>query len=153
MEELLETVPFTDAYKLPPIDETYPCPYEEESGYIFLKGACNIFSKALKLIYGYQVYEITNGKGNHWYCKTLYNEREVFIDVRGGTTDFKSFSSPYSFIKAMDEPMPIERQTNEMEFEDEPWRDTGLLYALSIITTYPNYYGSFDSVSSFGKIV
>lgn len=125
----------------PPYGNETDCPYEDESGMIFLDGSCNLFAKQLHDHFGYDVYEVSDGSGNHWYCLTDYNHKRLYIDIRGATTDFCSFSNRYSFIKSEMEPKPILR--TELTFENEPWRDTGAIFARNIIAENKGFYGGF----------
>ncbi len=143
INELLKAIPFCASYKLPPTDDTYPCPYDGEDGNVFLNFSCNLFAKALHQVFDYIVLEAQEKANNHWFCMCSYNTRELYIDVRGATSDFQEFSRPYVFMKSETNPKPIIKNETDMYFDDEAWRDTGILYAHSIISSYRHFYGYF----------
>ncbi|WP_027438486.1 hypothetical protein [Lachnospira multipara] len=141
IDTLIESeVLFDDCYILPCDEAELDCPYQYSDGLIFLNASCNLFAKALHEIFGYEVYEVS-GSGNHWYCKTQYNNKTLYIDVRGATSDFAAFSKRYGFIKS--ETNPDQVPQTDLSFSDEPWRDTGYLFACSIIADHEEYYSTF----------
>ncbi len=142
--ELLKDTPFCASYKMPPTDAADPCPYDDEDGNIFLYGSCNLFAKALHLTFDYQVFEAITGTDNHWFCKCAYFDRGLYIDIRGATSDFDEFSRPYRFMVSSNKPMPIIRNETDMNFNDEAWQDTGMIYALSIVSSHKHFYGDFS---------
>ncbi len=68
-----------------------PNPYEDAS--YFLQGSCELFALALHQEFGFKVYTIPTKISFHCFCKSNYNGAEVYIDVRGATTDFNEFIS------------------------------------------------------------
>lgn len=148
VESLIKsTTVFNTCYIIPPYgdDVLSSCPYIDESGTIFLDGSCNLFAKQLHEVFNYHVFEVSNNKGCHWYCTTEYNHKKMYIDVRGATSDFDVFSSRYSFIKSQINPKP--HFHDELSFRDEPWRETGILFAISIIDANRTFYGDFSIIN------
>ena len=65
---------------------------------VFLHGSCNLLALALHEKFGYKVYEIRDNQERlfHVFCKATYRGQDVYIDVRGITTDFKECFSEFS---------------------------------------------------------
>ena len=116
------------------------------NSWIFLHGSCNLFALALHDEFGYEVYEIRDKENHmrHVFCKSLYQGQEVYIDVRGITTDIRECLSEFRndfynsfnngvyqiFPRNIEEDIPLECEGDK----------TGYLFAKSIIKRYRQYY-------------
>ena len=146
IEDCLAKIPFNDCYMLPCDEEPEDCPYVYQNASIFLKGSCNLFAKALHEIYKYDIYEIVgkNNKDNHWYTTSDINGRTLYIDVRGATTSFEELLSAFNGnIEYYC--IPTKKEIEQLDFPDEVWIDTGLMFAFSVINENPDYYGEIIS--------
>lgn len=112
------------------------------SAEFFLHGICHIFAYDLHREFGYDILELKNKSGGmtHWCCVSDYNGKNLYIDVRGATTDYNQFLE--EFQPDMGE-HPLERIIAEQDlidinddFEDEEQ----LKFADNIIERYYNYY-------------
>ena len=102
--------------------------YLYTDAWIFLHGSCHLFALALHKEFGYEVYEI----------------RDVYIDVRGVTTDFSECMSDFqnmfynSFYYGVYR-IVARNLEEDMKLGDEGDM-TGYLFAQSIIKKYRNFY-------------
>lgn len=144
IDGLMKDMSFDRSLILSSDDEMDSCPYEYANGTIFLKGSCNLFANTLKKKFGYDVFNVECAEGCHWFCKTIYGGKTLYIDARGGTSDFDEFRSWYPYIKDPETPTQRKMDDTDLLFEDEEWRDTGYVYAIHMIDEHRNYYGDFD---------
>lgn len=138
IEECLKSVPFEKKYFLETNRGIDECPYEDAM--IFLDGACDCFAEALHIIFGYDIYESIKGR-KHWFCICSYKGRNLYIDVRGATSDFAMFSARYGFQKN-----EIQLLNASSEFYNDDIGEqttTGFRFAYAIIENNPHYYGFF----------
>lgn len=111
-------------------------PYEDAS--VFLHVSCQLFALALQRKYGYSARNLQNEKNTyaHYFCKSSYQGKEVYIDVRGITTDLNKVISefvlgegyrivPYDFV---DERVLSKADSHGLEFAEQ------------IINGYPYFY-------------
>lgn len=112
--------------------ENMDCPYD--NAYIFLKGICHIFAFALHTNFGYEMYEIISedGKSNHSFCKSNYQGKDIYIDVRGATTEFKEFFWEFRYMIGEKYNFKKYESINSLDFRDE-WEDNGFKFANAII--------------------
>ncbi len=70
-------------------------PYEDAS--IFLHGSCNLFAFTLQRKYGYNGINLQLPKNSnaHYFCKSKYNGKTFYIDVRGITTNLNEIISEF----------------------------------------------------------
>ena len=113
------------------------CPFTDAS--VFLHGACNIFAFALHLMFGYQIFKLVSGNGNplHWFAIQQYKDKDVYIDVRGATTDKEEF-----IIEVIDleKDYRNEKIDSIEECFDSEWKYTSLNFAKHIISESECYY-------------
>jgi len=116
-----------------------PNPYEDAS--IFLQGSCELFALALHQEFGFKVYTIPTGMSFHCFCKSNYNGTEVYIDVRGATTDFKEFiSGVYLARESYDCHDFTLRDIEDDAKLSNPYDTEGLAFAKHLIHEHPEYY-------------
>ena len=140
---VFETIKYDDCLFIPSSEENYDlCPYIDSDGTIFLDGSCNLFAKMLNQIFDYPVYEVSDGAACHWFAMTEYKDEKIYVDVRGATSDFDLFFNRYSFVNNRNNPEP--QRMTDFRFKNETWRETGEIFALSIISENMSYYGEFE---------
>lgn len=113
------------------------CCYNAE---MFLHGICHIFAFALHQEFGYDIFELESGTTVHWCCISDYNGKEIYIDVRGATTDFDEFW--WEFQTDIGKNPSRNKIINLTDFADE-WEEVELKFANEIITKYYNYYSLY----------
>ena len=145
IDNLVSRISFSEEYlRKPYIIDGYPCPYEDETGKIFLDGSCNVFAKTLRFFFNnYQVYMVSQPPHQHWYCKTVFNNRNLFVDIRGATTDYSAFSTRYPFINDSHNLKLQLMEGKDLLFYEENWRRTAEVFAFNIICEHKSYYGDF----------
>ena len=132
----LDNIKFEDYNISIPKDYIDVFPYD--SAWDLLKGSCDLFAKALYQRFGFTVYELKyKDKLVHCYCKLLYYGKEVYIDVRGATTNKREFFSEFGTGEES-----ICEDIENKNLNDE-WAKEGFAFANEIITKYHNYY-AFD---------
>lgn len=112
------------------------------SAEFFLHGICHIFAYDLHRKFGYDILELKNKSGGmtHWCCVSDYNDKKLYIDVRGATTDYNEFLE--EFQPDMGE-HPLEKIIDEKDlinYNDEWEEEEQLKFADDIIERYYNYY-------------
>ena len=120
--------------------------YLYTDAWIFLHGSCHLFALALHKEFGYEVYEIRDYDDymRHVFCKATYRGQDVYIDVRGVTTDFSECMSDFqnmfynSFYYGVYR-IVARNLEEDMKLGDEGDM-TGYLFAQSIIKKYRNFY-------------
>lgn len=104
--------------------------------YDFLQGACNVFAYVLQEVFCYDVFAIKEGeKLIHMFCKTEYQGKRVYVDVRGATTSYDEFIR--GFEKHREE-KPTKQNTKM-----EKWDKADIEryeFAKSIIRRFMEYY-------------
>lgn len=123
-----------------------PMDYLYTDAWIFLHGSCHLFALALHKEFGYEVYEIRDYDDymRHVFCKATYRGQDVYIDVRGVTTDFSECMSDFqnmfynSFYYGVYR-IVARNLEEDMKLGDEGDM-TGYLFAQSIIKKYRNFY-------------
>lgn len=114
--------------------------------FLFLHGSCNLFALALHEEFGYEAYEIRDNENrmNHVFCKATYRGQDVYIDVRGVTTNFVECVSEFrkSFYNSVckGDYYIISRNLNEDRKLENEGDKTGFQFAQSIIKRYYGYY-------------
>ncbi len=98
IDGLMRDMSFDRSLILSSNDGIDSCPYEGADGTIFLKGSCNLFANMLKKKYGYDVFSANCGKDCHWFCKTTYDGKTLYVDVPK-RREYARFS--YSLRKCM----------------------------------------------------
>ena len=138
IEESLKKDQFDTCLMLLPEDGSYPCPYDNAVD--LLHGSCNLFATVLNQLYDYDVFEIidVDGKTVHWYASKHYKGVNIYIDVRGATSDFDKFISPFIHTIKMSY-TEIQRQNEELVFSED-WSDTGVLFAHWLIDKNQEFY-------------
>lgn len=108
---------------------------------VFLHGSCNLFALALHEEFKYEVYEIRDSKGImvHVFCRAIYRNRIVYIDVRGVTTDFVECVSEFRNYFYNDYYI-VARNIEEDKWLENEGDKTGYQFARSIIKKYRRYY-------------
>lgn len=106
---------------------------------IFLHGLCHIFAYVLHQKFGYDIYEIKNESGTmkHWCCISTYNDKEIYIDVRGITTDYNEVLSDFQPNIGLNPSM--KKILNLSDYDDE-WEEDIVMFANEIIDKYYSYY-------------
>ena len=133
----LEKIKLRDYYSDLSSEYLEECPYDDAS--VFLHGSCDLFTWKLHKKYGYERYKAVDKNGNliHSFGKSTYQGKEVYIDVRGATTNFDRFFSEFKtssceevhFCKDM-----------EIPCNGHEYYDIGLRFAQDIIRNYSTYY-------------
>lgn len=93
------------------------CPYTD--AYDFLQGSCDIFAEILSETFGYKRYIISDGNSFHIFCKLFYNTEEVYIDIRGYTSDYNEFVEGLPYVNkatACIRELNAEDKTDEQEW-------------------------------------
>lgn len=105
----------------------------------FLHGICHIFAYALHQKFGYDILELKSNSGStvHWCCISNYNGKEIYIDVRGVTSDFDEFL--FEFYPEIREDFSKNIIKNLTNYEIELEKNE-LKFANEIIEKYYNYY-------------
>lgn len=110
---------------------------------IFLRGSCNLFALALNDEFGYTVYEVKDymGRLTHVFCKSTYHGQDVYIDVRGVTTDISECLSEFSYrlLKGYSIVTYDIEEDRELENEGD---ETGYQFAQAVVRKYKKYYDS-----------
>lgn len=134
IELSLNGVEFDDCYITLQNEDLNECPYT--NAWDFLHGACDLFAYVLHKKFGFTIFELID-KSNHMvhcFCKSYYCERDVYIDVRGATTDIKEFFSEFNNGAKI-----TCKNILEPNFKDD-WVQTGIVFASAIIEKYYDYY-------------
>lgn len=138
IRDSLEKISFDDSYIVSGDGDANDCPFDY--AHIFLQGACNMFAYALHERFGYSIYKIEScsDKATHWFCETIFQGKVVYVDVRGGTTDFDMFLS--TLVRSMGDNYHVTQDRAEEQRTSEKWFDTGLKFAHAIIDQNPEFY-------------
>jgi len=112
------------------------CCYNAES---FLHGICHIFAYALHQEFGYDILELksNNCSAVHWCCTTQYKGVELYVDIRGMTSDIDELLTV--FQPNMKTKPIIDKITDLTNYKDE-WEEDAVKFANEIIKKYYNYY-------------
>ena len=108
---------------------------------VFLHGSCNLFALALHEKLGYPVFEVIDHQGRmaHVFCKAEYHGQEVFVDVRGATTDITECLS--EFIAPLRKGYSIRLRDLEKDRRLEEEGDTtGFSFAKAVVEKDIDYY-------------
>lgn len=108
---------------------------------VFLHGSCNLFALTLHETFGYEVYEIRDKEDRmvHVFCKSTYRGQDVYVDVRGVTTDFVECVS--EFRNQLYRGYHITtRDIEEDKLLDNEGDKTGYPFAQAIVKKYHDYY-------------
>lgn len=123
------------------------CEDEDAADYLytdawcFLHGSCNLFALVLHEKFGYDVYEIRDDKDRmvHMFCQGTYKGQDVYIDVRGVTTDcVECFSEFRAFLQGGYKISSCDID-EDMRLEDEGDK-TGYSFAKALVEKFPRYY-------------
>lgn len=116
-------------------DEEYV--YYDAEG--FLHGYCHIFAYALYQKFGYEIYEISNSSESviHWCCISKYDGIDVYIDVRGITSNFNEFLNEFQPDIGAKPKMKI---IDDIEKYNDEWIQELLDFANELIDRYYDYY-------------
>ena len=110
---------------------------EDYTAEVFLHGLCHIFAYALHQKFGYNVIEIKNESMCHWFCISKHNGKEVYIDVRGMTTDYEELLQEFQPEIGSN---PSRRIIEDLSEYNDEWEEKALKFAYEIISKYYNYY-------------
>ncbi len=115
--------------------------YLYTSARLFLQGSCNLFALALHEKFGYEVYEIRDCENRliHVFCKSIYQGQEVYIDVRGATTNFEECFSEFRNRMSRGYVIGLRDIEEDKRLEDEG-DETGYTFAQAIVAKYHGYY-------------
>lgn len=115
------------------------CCYNAE---MFLHGICHIFAYALHQKFGYEILELRSKSGTtvHWCCITNYNGREMYIDVRGITTDYDELLMEFQPNIGKN---PSKTKIIDLTNYNDEWEEEKVKFANEIITKYYNYYSVY----------
>ena len=106
---------------------------------VFLHGSCQLFALALQKKYGYSALnlQIKNNLNSHYFCQSNYKGKNVYIDVRGITTDLNDVI--FEFTSGNND-----YKIDLYEFADESILsksdEHGLEFAEQIIEESPEFY-------------
>lgn len=112
------------------------CCYNAE---IFLHGICHVFAYALHQQFGYDILELRS-KSNlmvHWCCISNFDGKEIYIDVRGATTDYEELLM--EFQPSMGK-TPLKKKIKDLTNYSDEWEEDQVKFANEIISKYYNYY-------------
>lgn len=114
------------------------CIYYEANN--FLHGICHIFAYVLHQKFGYDILELRSQSGTmvHWCCISEYSGKEIYIDVRGATTDYDEFL--WEFQPDIGKAPSKTKITDLADYWEEWKEEEQLKFADEIITKYYNYY-------------
>ena len=109
------------------------------NAYLFLHGLCHVFAYVLHQKYGYDILELKNKSESmvHWCCITTYKGQNIYIDIRGITSDFDEFIMEFQPDIGNN---PVRRIVTNLDDYDDEWENEQLLFANEIILKYENYY-------------
>lgn len=109
--------------------------------WLFLHGSCQLFSLALHEEFGYKVFEIRDVQDRmvHVFCKSTYKGQDVFIDVRGVTTDCVECFSEFTSYLRKGYYITMRNIKKDKRLEDDGDK-TGYIFAKDIIKKYREYY-------------
>ncbi len=110
---------------------------EDYTADVFLHGLCHIFAYALHQKFGYDVIEIENKSVCHWFCISKHNGKEVYIDVRGMTTDYEELLQAFQPGIGSN---PQRTIINDFSKHNDEWEEKPLKFANEVISKYYNYY-------------
>ena len=67
------------------------------NAYDFIKGICHVFAYVLNEEFKYDIYELYDKNDNylHHFCMSKYKNIDLYIDVRGITSDEKKFAEEF----------------------------------------------------------
>lgn len=120
------------------LDDFVDCINSYYDASVFLKGSCQLFALGLHEKYGYETLNLRTelNPNAHYFCKTNYMGKEVYIDVRGVTENLNDVVSPFVYGK--------QYQIITYNFEDEQVLSKedkyGLEFAKRIINAYSYFY-------------
>lgn len=132
-------------YKLLGIKSSFPAEirsYNDKIYYqadVFLHGICHVFAYTLHQRFGYDILEIENESGTttHWCCLSKYRGKDLYIDVRGMTTDFNEVL--WDFRPNIDN-HPVKRIIEDLSPYEDEWEDDTIKFANELIDKYFDYY-------------
>ena len=85
---------------------------------IFLMGICHVFAYFLNSEFKYDMYELYDGKKIvHWFCMSKCDDTDLYIDVRGITSDEKVFAN-YFHLKDATNRKKIDKINEDKDFND-----------------------------------
>ena len=73
----------------------------------------------------------------HWFCISKYNGKEVYIDVRGMTTDYEELLQAFQPEIGSN---PSRRIIEDLSEYNDEWEERPLKFANEVISKYYNYY-------------
>lgn len=105
----------------------------------FLHGMCHIFAYVLHKRFGYDILEIKNISGSciHWCCIANYKGKEIYIDVRGMTTDYQEFLQEFQPDIGKN---PTKNKIINLKDYDDELEGAKIELANEIITALYDYY-------------
>ena len=123
------------------------CEEEDAADYLYtdaqvlLRGSCTLFALALHEKYGYEVYEILDDEDRlaHVFCKSSFHGQDVYIDVRGKTTDFSEIAMPFRHWLRKGYRI-CKRNLDEDRKMENPGDNTGYPFAKEIIERHRSLY-------------
>ena len=115
--------------------------YLYTSARLFLQGSCNLFALALYEEFGYEVYEVRDCENRlvHVFCKSKYQGQDVYIDVRGVTTNFAECFCEFSNRMNRGYVIGLRDIEEDKCLEDEGDK-TGYPFAKAVLAKYRGYY-------------
>lgn len=117
----------------------------------FLHGMCHIFAYVLHKKFGYDILEIKNISGScvHWCCVANYDGKEIYIDVRGMTTNYQELLQEYQPDIGKN---PTKSKITNLKDYDDEWVETEIKFANEIITTFYDYYSIKCLITKTNKL-
>lgn len=106
----------------------------ESSAHNFLHGCCDEFAAMLSEIYGYEIECVRNADDRliHAYCISYIGDEKAYIDIRGITTDPKSFFSEFenelTYYPPDDSILVLDEDGCEVEAAREIWANKDELF-------------------------
>lgn len=132
-------------------EEISPDDFEEEynpydNAWVFLHGSCQLFALALQRKYGYTALnlQVDESPHAHYFCKSSYEGKEVYIDVRGITADLNEVISKFVFKKKYkivpydfaEERVLSKADKHGLEFAEQIINDYSYFYDVSQLDGY-----------------
>lgn len=115
--------------------------YLYEDADVFLHGSCNLFALAIHDLLGYPVYEVLDYQGcmSHVFCKAEYHGQEVYVDVRGATTDITECLSEFEGSLRKGYTIRLRDLEEDRKLDCEGDR-TGFAFAKAVVEKNKDYY-------------
>ena len=112
---------------------------------IFLKGICHVFAYALNQEFKYDIYKLCDSNNNyyHHFCMSSLNGIDLFIDVRGITSDEKRFAEYFGLSDTSNK-----KKVQNLVW-DKDFNENSIEFANYVINKNFDYY--IDKIIEYDK--